>query len=797
MHKKIFYLAGILLGLIFSFQISLAQETESAEAVLIADVNIYEAKIVSQDKNKFELSFNLSNGKGIQSGIGYTVSLIKDNEEKGQIMADEKVYPRDIQLKDNQVIKESVQYIAPEYLGGEYDLWIFAKNEKGLSLAISSLGKVKLNGDNQYLEIINNSCYMTVGDEDIKYGPRQGVDIKQGEKLFMNCEVQNNFDSKMEVTPNVKTFWRSTSGEEINNSSKEDKIMLEPKGKKKISVELVIPSEPQAYEVRLSLLNNQGNTVSNEADAHYVLSGASATIQNITLDKNYYQKGDKAKLSFFWSGSADGFFGSRMGNNGDLKYFIQAIIQDGEGNKCAKDINSELDKDKTNPEFDFLIDSECQNPTVLINLKDEKGNILDESDAKIKSDSKIESSLPIKSAEAKRLIFIIFVIIILVTLLTVIFRKKTGLKAIIFFLLISGMLFFNYSAKAAPYSASYRVWTQYGTSSNSGANHNVTMTPSLDKVSYNPGETITASIAAFSADCNNSYIDYALGMRVNGTESKRGGYFIQSDISGSDNTTDARVYAYSKTFTAPSSPGNYQAVFFYEDKRCKPLSYGGRLCYFDNGVYVGNKTSQVNYNVPGGVAPYGTSWTAPQMWTALKNYGGIYKHYNDYHVSENVWGCMANCSVSEVSTTLNYTVVSSPPPPPPPAPSNCNLPWGGTISSGSSVPAYQVASVPSGNTCPPPENRVCNNGILSGTFVNQSCVVSGGAGGYTPGVDSLTINTVCTEQDFAEFCDSTCGSGNRIQKHLNSDCSVINNNLGPCLNLPPCPGDIKFEEVSL
>ena len=103
MHKKIFYLAGILLGLIFSFQISLAQETESAEAVLIADVNIYEAKIVSQDKNKFELSFNLSNGKGIQSGIGYTVSLIKDNEEKGQIMADEKVYPRDIQLKDNQV----------------------------------------------------------------------------------------------------------------------------------------------------------------------------------------------------------------------------------------------------------------------------------------------------------------------------------------------------------------------------------------------------------------------------------------------------------------------------------------------------------------------------------------------------------------------------------------------------------------------------------------------------------------------------------------------------------------------
>ena len=311
------------------------------------------------------------------------------------------------------------------------------------------------------------------------------------------------------------------------------------------------------------------------------------------------------------------------------------------------------------------------------------------------------------------------ILLLIGTILGFIFSFRTFLpKTLILFSLISGIVLLSNNAKAAPYSGTYRVWPQYGTSSNSGVNHTVTLTPSLDKTSYNPGETITADIAGFSADCDNSYIDYALGMTINGSTSRRGGYYIESDISGSDNKTDARVYAYSKTFTAPSTPGTYSAKFFFEDRRCGGPS-AVHICYFDSGVYVGNKTTQVNYNTAG-VAPYGTSWTPPQMWTALKNYGGIYEHYNDYHVSENVWGCRANCSVSEMSVNLTYTVVA--PASPPPAPTSCNLPWGGSISSGSSVLAYQNSSVPFGNVCVS-ENRVCNNGILSGTFTNQNCVV--------------------------------------------------------------------------
>ena len=55
----------------------------------------------------------------------------------------------------------------------------------------------------------------------------------------------------------------------------------------------------------------------------------------------------------------------------------------------------------------------------------------------------------------------------------------------------------------------------------------------------------------------------------------------------------------------------------------------------------------------------------------------------------------------------------------------CALPWGGTISPGQTVTAYSAASVPSSQVCSSvAQTRTCGaDGILSGSFVNQSCAV--------------------------------------------------------------------------
>lgn len=53
---------------------------------------------------------------------------------------------------------------------------------------------------------------------------------------------------------------------------------------------------------------------------------------------------------------------------------------------------------------------------------------------------------------------------------------------------------------------------------------------------------------------------------------------------------------------------------------------------------------------------------------------------------------------------------------------SCNRPWGGTITHGASLTAYQAASVPAGQTCQS-QTRTCNNGVLSGSYLHETCTV--------------------------------------------------------------------------
>lgn len=75
----------------------------------------------------------------------------------------------------------------------------------------------------------------------------------------------------------------------------------------------------------------------------------------------------------------------------------------------------------------------------------------------------------------------------------------------------------------------------------------------------------------------------------------------------------------------------------------------------------------------------------------------------------------------------------------------CALPWGGSIASGGTVTAYQNASEACGGSCTS-ETRTCTNGVLSGSYTNQSCSVSAcgncaaGTANWTVGAKSCTAS---------------------------------------------------------
>lgn len=109
----------------------------------------------------------------------------------------------------------------------------------------------------------------------------------------------------------------------------------------------------------------------------------------------------------------------------------------------------------------------------------------------------------------------------------------------------------------------------------------------------------------------------------------------------------------------------------------------------------------------------------------------------------------------------------------------CALPWGGTINDGQSVTAYKTASAPFGLTCQS-QTRSCSNGILSGSYSNKSCIVEpakscplpwGGSIGHGQSVSAYQSANVAS----TESCNSetrVCKNGVLGGSFANQSCTV-------------------------
>lgn len=93
-------------------------------------------------------------------------------------------------------------------------------------------------------------------------------------------------------------------------------------------------------------------------------------------------------------------------------------------------------------------------------------------------------------------------------------------------------------------------------------------------------------------------------------------------------------------------------------------------------------------------------------------------------------------------------------------PLSCNLPWGGTLASGDSVFAYSN-SAPTTSCAAAQQTRTCNNGVLSGTYTNQSCNEPCIAGGQI-GTIASGATVTAYQASSAPSCASetrTCTNG--------------------------------------
>ncbi|MEA2112997.1 MAG: hypothetical protein U9P50_03470 [Patescibacteria group bacterium] len=358
--------------------------TVQAQDWVSVDIEIRNPVLVYED-NDISVSFDITNGEGAQSGIKYGIRLIEDG---GTI--DEKVYTEVLDIGEMETLSRDLKYSAPAFLRGTYGLEIVARNEAGLPVAINNVGDIVLDGTGEYLNIVNDSCYLIVGEGNGEnYNIRQGVDVAPEETLVLNCRVSNLTPEKVEFEPIFETHRRSTFGEIVfvNEDNLNGTNNIESEGIEMISFVIPKPEIPQAYDTKVSLsgLNDNGEKItSNSIAIHYVVRGGSATVHNIKLDSGYYLEGDLAEVSFLWTPSADDFQDSRLGMGTKLDDVVIEGVIDGCSDRFYYTPN---DNSFGLASVSVPILKRCQDPKVSLLIKSEE-QILDEAILSIKNGKK-------------------------------------------------------------------------------------------------------------------------------------------------------------------------------------------------------------------------------------------------------------------------------------------------------------------------------------------------------------------------------------------------------------------------
>ena len=508
-----------------------AQPSPSSVSVVVANINLSNAVILSQDGNTFRIAVDfVNNGDAPQSDIKYGVELVK-KQDKAQTRVDTFISDEILIIDAKKTLHKEFTYAASPLLsGGNYELWLLSRTTGGLILGIARVGEVPLEttADGR-VAISPESCYLQVKGDTEKYTLLQGVDVEKEEILSIRCSAKNNFPRSVTVSPSFETHERSVYGSIVNVAYLEAPTITFKSGEtKEFSFTIQKPEKPQAYDASLTLIDSSSRAVvSGSVTAHYVLRGASATIQNASLDRAIYEKGDLITATLFWSPSADSFPNSRAETGttiGDIT--IKVDIVDESGASCADTITKIVTGQETNVSLTANSSITCVSPKAILTLMDKDGTVLDN---RTFSSPAVSNDTPARE-------FPVNSMAVLATLLGAftaffIWKKylinlQSAARTLLLLMIVSSAFFMGVGEAKA---------LTYGTG-------DVITTVNINKSVYSPGETIVVSGLVTFSNCGNGYSTVNVLANISAE-------MIALNSPGS--------YYLSGYLTAPSSPGTY------------------------------------------------------------------------------------------------------------------------------------------------------------------------------------------------------------------------------------------------
>ncbi|OGF64401.1 hypothetical protein A2Z53_00655 [Candidatus Giovannonibacteria bacterium RIFCSPHIGHO2_02_42_15] len=164
-------------------------------------------------------------------------------------------------------------------------------------ILIAKITEVSLAGSGDFLKISNETCRLFIGKS--VFQPNDGPNIYTGEVPKATCEVANLSNKTLKATPSVsiaKLFVFGYPQADVGKSNLDD-VTFAPKEKKTVTFNLTSPKEPQTYQAGIQFHNANGEIISSFQFFRWVLKGAAARIDKVSLNKDKYSIGTTAKVS--------------------------------------------------------------------------------------------------------------------------------------------------------------------------------------------------------------------------------------------------------------------------------------------------------------------------------------------------------------------------------------------------------------------------------------------------------------------------------------------------------------------
>jgi len=548
-----------------------ARYLEERKEALAGSSTIYPTVIESVSsvlvsEGVYDVTFTLANNGPTQSGIKYRVSLKPITSDSSKPLF-KYSGPETITVDSGVVYKKTIRLEVPGYVeGGDY-LWLvelggvhgIVNDMKGDSLTTT------ISDRDVVFKIDPLNCYLEIPGESQTYTLLEGVDIKPEESLLLKCPVQNLTGEPITLDVYQTTRYRSSWGDVVSEGVYQNNpIEIGAEAGAVLSLTINGNQVPQAYDIIFSF-KSANREVLAPLEAHYVVYGRSATIHNVTLDRNGYVLGDDAVIGLAWSGSANNFPGSRFEPiNQELSVSFKLTNKD--GLICGAADNLPLSNAATHAldTLKVLVVNDCNSLILETSIFGADGELLAYSSNNFSGGEYVDGAEEVTAATTnwKTSTIIISLVGFIGTIVLVLWlrRRNRIVNIVASFVLVTASILAGASVYAGSFYRDYSIWD---VPEQNWSPHPVTVTFNGPAGTYVGSQLITFSGHLSNGVCANIAARSWWTVRIYNP----GGAQVFS------NQSQIGVAPYSNSWRANqfSGSGTYRGVITWEDTGCQTI----------------------------------------------------------------------------------------------------------------------------------------------------------------------------------------------------------------------------------